>query len=76
MMAGSKAPEPSDVPARVYNVGPILWIKRAARHQSALEGAGCRELVAQVQPLLLQANNGTSYVINTMPALRWRLSIV
>ena len=55
MMAGSKAPGLSDALARVHKVGPIIWAKRAA---GALEGANRRELVAQVQQLLPQANDG------------------
>lgn len=48
----------SAVLAKVYEVGPFIWIKRAARRRRALEGADRRELVARVQQLLPQANDG------------------
>lgn len=48
----------SAVVARVYETGPIIWLKRAARRGRALEGSDRRELVAQVQQLLPQANDG------------------
>lgn len=44
--------------AKVYEVGPIIWLKRASRRQRALEGTDRRELVARVQQLLPQANDG------------------
>ena len=44
--------------ARVYAVGPLVWLKRAALRGRALEGADRRELVARVQQLLPQANDG------------------
>ena len=34
--------------AKVYEVGPIIWLKRASRRQRALEGTDRRELVARV----------------------------
>lgn len=60
MMPGSKAPGLSDALARVYEVGPIIWIKGTARRQRALEGADRRELVDQVPQLLPQANEGNA----------------
>ena len=44
--------------AKVYETGPIIWLKRSARRSRALEGADRRELVARVQQLLPQANDG------------------
>ena len=38
----------SAVLAKVHEVGPIIWLKRAARRQRALEGTDRRELVARV----------------------------
>ena len=43
--------------ARTYEVGPIIWIKRACRRKRALEGTDRRELVARIQQLLPQAND-------------------
>ena len=43
--------------AKVYETGPIIWLKRAARRGRALEGTDRRELVARVQQLLPQAND-------------------
>lgn len=43
--------------AKVYDAGPVIWIKRAARRSRALEGTDRRELVARVQQLLPQAND-------------------
>ena len=40
--------------AKVYETGPIIWLKRSARRSRALEGADRRELVARVQQLLPQ----------------------
>ena len=48
----------SAVLARVSETGPFIWIKRAARRGRALEGSDRRELVARVQQLLPQANDG------------------
>lgn len=48
----------SIVLARVYEVGPIIWFKRVSRRKRALEGADRRDLVARVQQLLPQANDG------------------
>ena len=42
----------SIVVARVYETGPVIWLKRAARRSRAEEGADRRELVARVQQLL------------------------
>lgn len=47
----------SIVVARVYETGPVIWLKRAARRSRAEEGADRRELVARVQQLLPQAND-------------------
>ena len=44
--------------ARIYAVGPLVWLKRAALRGRALEGVDRRELVARVQQLLPQANDG------------------
>ena len=44
--------------AKVYEAGPIIWLKQAMRRRRALEGADRRELVARVQQLLPQANDG------------------
>lgn len=44
--------------AKVYEAGPIIWLKRSARRNRALEGTDRRELVARVQQLLPQANDG------------------
>ena len=44
--------------AKTQEAGPFIWIKRASRRQRALEGADRRELVARVQQLLPQANDG------------------
>ena len=43
--------------AKFYERGPIIWLKRAARRNRALEGSDRRELVARVQQLLPQAND-------------------
>lgn len=43
--------------ARIYETGPIIWIKRAARRRRAMEGADRRALVARIQQLLPQAND-------------------
>lgn len=48
----------SAVLARVHEVGPIIWFKRAARRERAQEGTDRWELVARVQQLLPQANDG------------------
>lgn len=45
------------VVAKGYETGPIIWLKRAARRERALEGTDRRELVARVQQLLPQAND-------------------
>lgn len=47
----------SAILAKVYEVGPFIWLKRAARRGRALEGTDRRELVARVQQLLPQAND-------------------
>ena len=44
--------------AKFCETGPFIWIKRAACRQRALEGADRRELIARVQQLLPQANDG------------------
>ena len=44
--------------AKIYEVGPVIWAKRAARRGRALEGSDRRELVARVQQLLPQASDG------------------
>lgn len=44
--------------AKFYEAGPIIWFKRAVRRKRAQEGADRRALVAQVQQLLPQANDG------------------
>lgn len=48
----------SAVLAKVYEAGPFIWIKRAARRRRAQEGADRRELIARVRQLLPQANDG------------------
>lgn len=48
----------SFVLARIYAVGPLVWLKRAALRSRALEGTDRRELVDRVRQLLPQANDG------------------
>lgn len=44
--------------AKVYETGPIIWLKQATRRGRALEGTDRRELVERVRQLLPQANDG------------------
>ena len=47
----------SFVLARIYAVGPLVWLKRAALRSRALEGTDRRELLDRVRQLLPQAND-------------------
>ena len=70
MMAGSKAPGLSDALARVYEVGPIIWIKRAAGACVPWK-EGTAGSWSQVQLLLPRANDG-NVVFSLSEAVRQR----
>lgn len=70
MMAGSKAPGLSDALARVYGVGPIIWIKRAAGACVPWK-EGTAGSWSQVQLLLPRANDG-NVVFSLSEAVRQR----